>query len=104
VNDPIYLSIQSRGTVALPADLRRRYQLDRPGTQLEVRERPDGVIELRAVVPVPADQAWFWSSEWQAGERRVDDHVSRGEVRVSNSAEEFLSELDTARAPSRRRR
>jgi bifunctional DNA-binding transcriptional regulator/antitoxin component of YhaV-PrlF toxin-antitoxin module len=104
MSDPTYLSVQSRGTVALPADLRRRHHLDRPGTQLEVRERPDGVIELRPVVPVPADQAWFWSPEWQAGERRVDDYVSRSEVRVSNSADDFLSELDAVRTRSRRRR
>lgn len=102
--EPVYLSIQSRGTIALPADLRRRLNLDRPGTQLEIRERADGVIELRPVVPVAADQAWFWDPTWLEGEKRVDEHVARGEVVVSNSPEEFFAELDAARAKKRRRR
>ena len=42
-----YAAIQGRGTVALPAELRRKYRLDEPGAQLEVVERSDGVIELR---------------------------------------------------------
>ena len=89
----IFLTIQSRGTIALPADLRRRHRLDRPGAQLEVTERPDGVIELRPHVPVPADQAWFWAPEWQAGEQRVDEQVAAGDVRVFEDANSFLAHL-----------
>ncbi|MDQ2755688.1 MAG: AbrB/MazE/SpoVT family DNA-binding domain-containing protein, partial [Actinomycetota bacterium] len=53
-----YLGVQGRGTIALPADVRRRLHLDQPGAQLEMTERADGVIELRAALPVPADQRW----------------------------------------------
>jgi bifunctional DNA-binding transcriptional regulator/antitoxin component of YhaV-PrlF toxin-antitoxin module len=42
-----FLSVQGRGAVALPPTLRRRYHLDRPGAQVEVTERDDGVLELR---------------------------------------------------------
>lgn len=48
-----FLTIQSRGTLALPPDLRRRHGLDEPGAQVEVVEREDGVIELRPFVAVP---------------------------------------------------
>lgn len=67
-------------------------------------ERDDGVIELRPQVPVPADQAWFWTPEWQRGERRVDAHVEAGEVAVSDGIDEFLNEIDAARSPNRRTR
>ena len=40
----------------LPADVRRRLHLDEQGAQLEMTERADGVIELRAALPVPAEQ------------------------------------------------
>ena len=89
-----YISVQSRGVIALPSDLRRRMRVDQPGAQVEVTERADGVVELRAMTPVPADQAWFWTQEWQRRERQVDDHVNRGEVEVHDSLDGFLAHLD----------
>src|SRR5674476_1327883 len=58
---PGYVGLQSRGLIALPTELRRRMHLDEPGAQVEILERDDGVVELRAALPVPADQAWFLS-------------------------------------------
>jgi bifunctional DNA-binding transcriptional regulator/antitoxin component of YhaV-PrlF toxin-antitoxin module len=60
-----YVGLQSRGLIALPSELRRRMHLDEPGAQVEILERDDGVVELRAASPVPADQSWFWAKEWQ---------------------------------------
>jgi len=68
--------------------------LDEPGAQVEILERDDGVIELRAALPVPADQAWFWTEHWQRREREVDKHVARGEVAVHESTNDFLTPLD----------
>ncbi|WP_152360214.1 AbrB/MazE/SpoVT family DNA-binding domain-containing protein [Microlunatus speluncae] len=89
-----YVSVQRRGVIALPADLRQRLHLDEPGAQMEITERADGVIELRAALPVPADQAWFWTEHWQRREREVDEHVDAGRVTVHENAEDFLSHLD----------
>lgn len=86
--------MQSRGTVALPPDLRRKYGLDKPGAQVEITEREDGVLEFRPLVAVPATQAWFWAEEWQAREREVDAHVARGELTVHEDVDAFLGHLD----------
>lgn len=91
-----YLSPQGRGIVTLPAELRRRMHLDEPGAQIELTERADGVVELRAVLPVPADERWFWGERWQAGERAVDEHVATGRVAEFDSDETFLASLDDA--------
>ena len=69
-DEKTYVTIQQRGLIALPADIRRRLGIDQPGAQVEVVERDDGVIELHPTVPVPADQAWFWTQRWQKMERR----------------------------------
>lgn len=72
------LTVQSRGTVALPAELRRRLHLDQENAQVKLVEGDDGRIELIPVVAVPADQAWFWADRWQAMEREADaDIVAR---------------------------
>lgn len=89
-----YVSLQSRGTIALPAELRQRHRLDEPGAQVRVIEREDGVIELHPQVPVPADQAWFWSKRWQAMERQADEDISGGRVRTFDSPEALFDELD----------
>jgi len=88
------VAVQARGTIALPAGLRRRLHLDEPGAQLAIVERDDGVIELRPALPVPADQRWFWTDRWQAMEHEVDDHVDAGRVVVLDGPDELFAHLD----------
>ncbi|MDP9821617.1 AbrB/MazE/SpoVT family DNA-binding domain-containing protein [Nocardioides massiliensis] len=88
------MSLQRRGVVALPAEVRERMHLDEPGAQLEVTEREDGVLELRAALPVPADQAWFWTQRWQEREREVEAYVAAGEVAVHDDVNDFLTHVD----------
>ncbi len=89
----------SRGSITLPADVRRRYRLDEPGAQVEVIGRPDGVIELHPVLPHRTDQAWFWTERWQGMEHEVEDDVAAGRTRVSDDIEAMFSDIDAT--PSR---
>ena len=89
-----YVAVQSRGVVALPAEVRRRLHLDEPGAQVEITERDDGVLELKPSLPVPADQRWFWTERWQQREREVDAHVAAGDVTVHADGDELLGHLD----------
>lgn len=42
------------------------------------------------------DQAWFWTSEWQQGEKEVEQARARGEQGIiCYSDEEFLETLDS---------
>jgi bifunctional DNA-binding transcriptional regulator/antitoxin component of YhaV-PrlF toxin-antitoxin module len=91
------IKVRERGTITLPAALRKAARLDRPGSQVEARLREDGVIELIPVVTIPADQAWYWTEEWQAGEREVDEEIARGEGRTFDSAEEMFETLERER-------
>lgn len=36
---------------------------------------------------------WFWSDEWQEGEKRVEQYIKNGNYEVFNSIEEFVSSL-----------
>ncbi|HWW66830.1 MAG TPA: AbrB/MazE/SpoVT family DNA-binding domain-containing protein [Solirubrobacterales bacterium] len=90
----VYLTVQKRGVINLPPELRRRHHLDQPGAQVEVSEREDGVIELRPHVAVPADQRWFWTERWQKMEREADADVAAGRVKRFDTAEDFTAELD----------
>jgi antitoxin MazE len=88
------VSVQSRGTIALPADLRRRMRLDQPDAQVRLIEREDGRVELVPVVAIPADQAWFWTDRWQAMEREADADIAAGQVMTVDGVEELVAFLD----------
>jgi bifunctional DNA-binding transcriptional regulator/antitoxin component of YhaV-PrlF toxin-antitoxin module len=90
-----YVAVQSRGTIALPVDLRRRLHLDEPGAQIEIVERDDGLVELRPVLPIPADQRWFWTDRWQSMEREVEEHVAARRVTVVDGPDALFEHLDS---------
>jgi antitoxin MazE len=95
-----FRSVDQRGNVTLPADIRRQYGLDQPGAQIEVVAR-EGVIELRPHVAVPADQAWYWNRSWQKGEGAVDEHVTAGRIKVAGNVDDFLAAMDKVRKKKR---
>jgi len=94
MQQPTFVTLQGRGTLVLPKGVRERHHLDRPGAQVEVVEREDGVIELHPHVPVRADQAWFWTERWQKMEREADADVQAGRTKTTDSVDDFLEELD----------
>lgn len=89
-----FLAPQSRGLIQLPPEMKRRLHLDEPGAQLEVTERPDGVFELRATLPIPAEEAWFWTDRWQAMEREADEDIAAGRVTHFADVEEFVAHIE----------
>ncbi len=52
-----------------------------------------GRVEMVPVSLIPKDQLWFWTPEWQAKEREVDEALARGEFKEAGSADELLKEL-----------
>lgn len=62
-------------------------------------DRVDGtahLLELVRLHQLDPDQAWFWTPEWQQGEREVDDALARGEHgQVFATDADFLAHLET---------
>jgi len=64
--------------VSIPKAIRDRLNLHE-GDYVEVEER-DGEIVMVPKKLIDADQAWFWTPEWQAGERAADEDIKAGRV------------------------
>jgi bifunctional DNA-binding transcriptional regulator/antitoxin component of YhaV-PrlF toxin-antitoxin module len=92
-----HVSVQSRGTIALPADLRRRHHLDEPGAQVQIIEHEDGTLELQPMLPIPADQRWFWTERWQAMEREADEDIAAGRALSFDDVDAFIAHLERHR-------
>jgi hypothetical protein len=44
------------------------------------------------------DQAWFWTTEWQAGERQADEDLSSGNYEDFDNMDDFIASLKTETA------
>ena len=53
-----------------------------------IPSRTNGTIVL-----TDPDQFWFWTDEWQVGERRVDEYIDAGNVEEFDTMEGFLLSL-----------
>lgn len=83
-------SLDEHGQVALPEAVRVAAHLV-ANAQFVIRIQPDDSIVLEPIRD--PDQAWFWTEEWQAGERRVDAQIAAGMGTIYMSGEEFLQSL-----------
>jgi len=46
---------------------------------------------------IPADQAWFWTEEWQEGERKAEADIKEGRVKRFHTGDESLGYLRSRR-------
>lgn len=84
--------MRKKGVVTIPQEIREQLDLQE-GDQLVVAIE-DGRIVLTPASVIPDDQAWFWTPEWQAKEREVDEALAEGERgEVYDNGESFLHAL-----------
>jgi len=48
-------------------------------------------------IHIPRDQAYFWTKEWQAGEREADEDLKAGRVTKTKNLKELLKVLHSGR-------
>ncbi|MBU0567176.1 AbrB/MazE/SpoVT family DNA-binding domain-containing protein [bacterium] len=86
------LQLRRHSQITMPARIRKDLRL-KEGDYLEA-EVEDGVILLRPKELIDKDQAWFWTKEWQEGEREADEDIKTGRVAGPfNTAAELLKDL-----------
>jgi AbrB family looped-hinge helix DNA binding protein len=94
-------TLRAKGQLTLPDDIRRAARLEE-GDLLEAEITADGIL-LRPQKVIDAAQAWFWSPDWQAGERDADDDREAQRAETFSSDEAFVSALRArAKRPDRR--
>jgi AbrB family looped-hinge helix DNA binding protein len=77
--------LTSGGQVTLPKEIRVKTNMQ-PGDFVEVDLDKQGYIVLRPKKLVDASQAYFWTEEWQKGERKADEDIKAGRVKKFKSA------------------
>ncbi len=95
-------TLRAKGQLTLPEEIRAAARLEE-GDLFEAEITDEGIL-LRPQKVIDATQAWFWTPEWQAGEREADAQEAAGLGEAFNSDEEFLDALRARAKPSARRR
>ena len=72
----VHLGVKNQLT--LPKNIIQEARLS-PGDALEIVFEGDQII-LRPQINVPREQAYFWTKEWQEGEKAADEDIRRGRV------------------------
>ncbi len=88
----IVVRVGKRGTLVIPAEVRKTLNLSDDDTVSIHVDESSGKFEVTPQFSIDRSQAWFWSPEWQAGEREADEDLKAGRVRVM-LAEEFKKEI-----------
>jgi antitoxin PrlF len=85
-------TLRAKGQLTLPDEIRRTAKLQE-GDLIEVEVTEMGEVILRPLATVDRSQAWFWTPEWQAGEREASEQARRGEGERFETGRDFLDSL-----------
>jgi len=89
---PAYSKLTRNGQITIPASVRRELGVEE-GDLVEIE-----VVDEKAVlIPkrlVDKNQAYFWTEKWQDAEKEADEDVRAGRVKVFDSVEELIKDLE----------
>ena len=85
------VDLKQKSQVTIPNEIIKKLQLA-VGDKLDLVVK-DGKIIITPVVIIPKEQMWFFSKEWQDGEKLVDRQVTEGKTTKTSSVNELFSGL-----------
>ncbi len=80
-------------TVRIPTYIVERLRLPED-TMFDVKTVDDGIL-LTPLANIPRSQLYFWTEEWQKGEREADEDIRKGNYRGFDDVEDFIADLDS---------
>lgn len=98
----VITKIGKRGTLVIPSEVRKALNLsDGDPVSIHVDES-SGKFEVTPQLSIDRSQAWFWTPEWQAGEREADEDLKAGRYTVM-TAKEFKKDISSRAAGKNRK-
>lgn len=88
------ITIRKRGQVTLPKSFIDKFDLEE-GDSLNLEINQQGEIIVVPMVQVPVSQSWFWTNEWQAGEREAEEDIKKGHVKRFDHVDDLIADLES---------
>lgn len=86
------LTVRKNAQITLPAGIRKKAHIEE-GDILEAEVRGDEIV-LTPKKLIDKSQAWFWTEEWQKGEREADADIAAGRVKEFDNVEDLIKDLN----------
>jgi AbrB family looped-hinge helix DNA binding protein len=91
------VKVKKHSQITIPNDIRRKFKIVE-GDYLEIEEHNNQLV-LKPVKMVDADEAYFHTKKWQAGEREADKDIAQGNViGPFDNVKDALKALKTTKA------
>ena len=81
----------SKNQITIPKELAKGLNL-KAGDYLNF-EIEDGKLIIIPVALIPKDQQWYWTDEWQEGEREADEDIKASRVKTFDNVDDLIKEL-----------
>ena len=85
------VKVQKNKNITLPLWLIKRFCVG-AGDFVRLEETEEGVL-MKPVKLIDPSQAYFWTKEWQAGEREADQDIRKGRVKRFKNVKALIKEL-----------
>jgi antitoxin MazE len=85
------VKVKSKYQIVIPDEVRKKLHVE-IGDTLEIGEK-DGVLIAKPVMVIDRSQAYFWSEEWQKGEKEAEDAKKKGKFKDFKKVEEAVKWL-----------
>ncbi len=83
--------VGAKRQLTIPRDALSKLHLSE-GDFLELRVLDDK-LELVPMALIPRDQLWYWTPEWQAGEKQADEDLAAGRYKDYKTAAKAIASL-----------
>ncbi len=85
------VKVKNKYQIVIPEDVRKKLKVE-IGDTLEIEEK-NGVLVIRPVMVIEKSQAYFWTDEWQKGEKDAEAAKEKGRFRDFKKADEAIKWL-----------
>jgi antitoxin MazE len=85
------VKVKSKYQIVIPEDVRKKLKVE-IGDTLEIEEK-NGVLVIRPVMVIDKSQAYFWTDEWQKGEKEAEAVKKKRRFRDFKKADKAIKWL-----------
>jgi len=85
------VKVKSKYQIVIPEDIRKKINVA-IGDTLEIEEK-GGVLVIKPVMVINKAQAYFWTDEWQEGEKAAEEAKKKGKFKEFKKAGEAVKWL-----------
>lgn len=85
------VKVKNKYQIVIPKGVRKKVKVE-IGDTLEIEEK-DGVLIIKPVIMIDKSQAYFWTEEWQKGEKEAEAAKKEGKFKDFKNVKEAVKWL-----------